>query len=83
MINKIDFIFYLTRINDKWYLSAIDRNEVLYCISNNNLKIEEKEMVSIILTISFYLPYLANQCEQLDYFQRLFTLNFLLFYCSD
>lgn len=26
--NQIDFIFYLTRINDKWYLSAIDRNEV-------------------------------------------------------
>lgn len=26
--NKIDFVFYLTKINDKWYLSAIDRNEV-------------------------------------------------------
>lgn len=26
--NNIEFIFYLTKINDKWYLSAIDRNEV-------------------------------------------------------
>ncbi|TDL99752.1 MAG: hypothetical protein C4K58_00405 [Flavobacteriaceae bacterium] len=26
--NKKDFIFYLTKVNDKWFLSAIDRNEV-------------------------------------------------------
>ncbi|WP_300977805.1 hypothetical protein [Flavobacterium sp.] len=26
--NKIDFVFYLVKINDEWYLWAIDRNEV-------------------------------------------------------